>query len=365
MPTTDKRLKSGPRYKGVVQVRGIRKEKYFPYTKQGHAEAKAWEKEERKRLKDKLDNAEVPTKELTVADWLNEYLDWVKEIQSKRTIQEKESNNKLFMEAIGKKTKVKDLSLPRIMRFLMKQFKTRSGYAANKSRKNLATAWEWGRRHIEGFPEGGNIFRLADTFPEKRSPRYVPPEQDFWKVCELTEGQDRVMLLFALHTAARRNEIYRAQVDDLDFERLTVRLSTNKREHGNTEFDFIPMTQTLKTVLLKWLEERPIKTKHLFVNLSEHNYANEFYGKPFVARQHFIGRLCEKAGVKAFTWHCIRHLTASILYHQGLPRSVIQQILRHKSPGTTDRYLKKIGLDESRVGLSSVLDGRGGTAASL
>jgi hypothetical protein len=50
---------------------------------------------------------------------------------------------------------------------------------------------------------------LVDKMPEERQPRYVPPEEDFWKVFEIAGGQDKVMLLAFLHSAARRGEIFR------------------------------------------------------------------------------------------------------------------------------------------------------------
>ena len=56
----------------------------------------------------------------------------------------------------------------------------------------------------------------------------------------------------------------------------------------------------------------------------------------------------------AFRFHAIRHLTASILYRLGQPVSVIQAILRHKSPNTTALYLKSLGLEETRGALESL-----------
>ena len=64
--------------------------------------------------------------------------------------------------------------------------------------------------------------------------------------------------------------------------------------------------------------------------------------------------LCERTRVRPFGFHAIRHLTASILYRLGQPVSVIQAILRHKSPNTTALYLKSLGLEETRGALESL-----------
>ena len=65
-------------------------------------------------------------------------------------------------------------------------------------------------------------------------------------------------------------------------------------------------------------------------------------------------QLCERAKVKPFGFHAIRHLTASILYKMGQPVSVIQAILRHKSPNTAAIYLRTLGLEETRGALEDL-----------
>ncbi|WP_216594036.1 tyrosine-type recombinase/integrase [Desulfobacter postgatei] len=76
--------------------------------------------------------------------------------------------------------------------------------------------------------------------------------------------------------------------------------------------------------------------------------------RPFKERRHFMGKLCEKAGVKPFGFHAISHLSTSILYDLGYSVSVIQTILRHKSPSTTERYLKSLGLENVREALENL-----------
>ena len=68
--------------------------------------------------------------------------------------------------------------------------------------------------------------------------------------------------------------------------------------------------------------------------------------QPFKYRLHFMRRICGRAGVKHFGFHAIRHITGSILYHLGYMVAVIQPIMSHKSPGTTERYLRSHGLAE-------------------
>jgi len=67
--------------------------------------------------------------------------------------------------------------------------------------------------------------------------------------------------------------------------------------------------------------------------------------------------VCKKAKVEPFGFHGIRHLTASILYHKGHDVSVIQAILRHKNPTTTNRYLRTLGLEHTRKALEEGLKG--------
>ena len=63
---------------------------------------------------------------------------------------------------------------------------------------------------------------------------------------------------------------------------------------------------------------------------------------PFTYRDKFLDTLCTKAGVKRFTFHCLRHLGASILADEGESLTAIQNILGHERATTTDIYLQSI-----------------------
>ena len=124
------------------------------------------------------------------------------------------------------------------------------------------------------------------------------------------------------------------------------------------------MTEELKRELSWWLEHRPLKKKpHVFMCLEKRPFHFEHYGEPFKFRAKFMKKLCALAGVKPFGFHAIRHLTASQLYSMGYSVATIQALLRHKSAGTTERYLRTLGLEHIRDAVEG-LSAMGNTATS-
>jgi integrase len=357
MPTLIKKH-NPPRWRAVVTVNGRRKEKLFPDgSEKSRRAAVKWETNQRKKLK--APPPPIDTGSVTWIELANAFLDFVKERQSRKTYGEKLGVMKRSLRRFGKESFVEDLTVADALAYLSDQYKKRSGYAANKERKVLVTAWNFGKKYMAGFPDGPCPFQQVDRFPEQRQPRYVPPEEDFWAVESVAEGQDRVMLLTLLFLAARKGEVFRLRWTDVDFAAGTVTLWTRKRAGGDFEPDVVPMVQRLKKVLLAWWEQRPIKAEHVFVNLDETPFCKQYLGQPFTSRQHLMERLCKKAGVRHFGFHAIRHLTASLLYREGQPVAVIQAVLRHKSPQTTTRYLQSLGLKQTQEAMEAVMGQRG------
>lgn len=350
------------RYRASVTVQGQTLQKLFPdESKKSYQAAIIWEKEEKEKLEEKL--SRINSTSLAIGQWSNEYLTEAENRFAGKTFKEKKAAFAVFFRDTGlaRDFPVENLSVTICRNFLLEQVKKRSGYAANKDRKNLATAWRWGSDNMEGWPKSVNPLLSVKKFPEERRPRYVPPEKDFWKVYDQAEGQDKVMLLTFLHLAARRSEVFHMKLSDVDFVNNRVCLWTQKREGGHKEYDWLPITSELRKALLAWSEER-LKQKtddkeHMFVCLDETPFCEKYFGKPFLHRQHLMERLCIKAEVKPFGFHGIRHLTASILYQKGYSLSVIQTILRHANPNTTARYIHSLGLEETRGALEEGLKG--------
>ena len=275
-----------------------------------------------------------------LAEWATAYLDYSKTKHGTKTYEEKASVFKRFFTGIKPETDVDGLMQKQVLDYLVAQKEMRSGYAANKDRKNLIAAWNWGIKYLN-MPTANPCD--VDKMPEVRQPRYVPPEADFWAVYDVCEPKDQVLLLAFLHTAARRGELLKLTWADVDFGNATVRLATKKRLDGTLEYDLLPMTDALKSALKKHHADSTSFSVFSCGAVKSQGVLNRF-----------MRRACKRAGVKQFGFHGIRHLTATTLYHNGCDVATIQAILRHKSPSTTERYLKTLGLEKVKNALDKL-----------
>lgn len=315
-----------PRWLASVMKDGKRKQKLLK-TK---TEALKWEADQRSE-----EWSTTSTDSLVLLEWANKYMDFCQKY-AEATIWEKKYTFKIFFSKINPHEVVSALTSGIVMEIVQKVASEKGGNVANKIRKNLVAAWNWGIKYYN-LPRPNPC--LVDRFPEKRKPRYVPPVDDFWKVYDVASSFDQLMLLAYLHTAARRKELFNLTWEDVDFTNQRIRLWTSKREGGSREFDWIPMTDDLNTALFE--HHRTSKSTLVFPNPD----TNE----KFTSRQHYLKRACRRAKVVPFGWHSIRHLTASMLISNGVPLSTIQKILRHKNLTTTQRYVHELDYDRSKI----------------
>lgn len=316
--------KRGTKWLGQVLVKnGKFRRRTFP-TKKAAIE---WEVEERKRVEDPI-QAETPS--VCLIDWATQYLAFAQSKFVRKTCDEKHYVLKRFLKHQDGMLSVDELTPGKVLNYLQGQAVARSGHAANNERKNLVAAWNWGIKYME-LPSPNPC--LVDRFPEQRHDRYVPPEEDFWRVYNAADNErDRIMLLAYLHLGARRSELFGLRWQDVDFEEARARLYTRKRRDGTLEYDWLPMTKELHEALLRLSQQQQ----------GEWVFPEPETGMPYLYRQHFMRRLCQRAGVKPFGFHAIRHLTASILAKSNVPMIDIKEILRHRNLATTERYIKRL-----------------------
>ncbi len=342
MPVKRKNKKTGRiQWFGRVNLPdGRRKEKKFP----SRGKALEWEV----LVKQKLREISKQTPKVSLHSLMTMHLQSIKAKGiSPGTYQDK----KLVLKALLKQQDVsptmpaEDLPHDVVRRFLDGIAKEKSGHRANTYRKHIVRMWNWGKRARIVF---GECPWDIERYKEEKRGKYVPSEEDFWKVYELMdevptshsqsteqyakEPHRKRMVLAYLHTGARKSELFNLRWDDVDFSDRRVRLWTRKRD-GGLEFDWIPMTEQLAATL----HEQKLETAW-----QEFVFVNSKTGRPYANADRMIKRVCDRIGVKQFSFHAIRHLTASILLKAGVDLATIQLILRHRSITTTARYVHSL-----------------------
>ena len=280
------------------------------------------------------------TETVMVLDWADRYLDFCQERFAEVTYEGKREAFDWLTTEVGD-VPVESLSAGQMLNVLSNIRRQRTGYTANKVRKDLVAGWNWGRKFIEQWPNIPNPVAQVAKFGYTKQQVYVPPMEDVQAVLDKMPPEDRVMLLCYLHTGARRDEVFRLQWSDINFPAKRISLWTRKRQDGSWESNTVRMTEELRQALL---QHRGTTDGQ---GLVFHNQ-----GRKYKHRRHWLGYWCGIAQVPRFTIKSIRHLTASWLCEQGVPVSTIQSVLRHKKATTTDNYLRE--LLGAKVDLDSV-----------
>lgn len=344
MPTFAK--KRGVRcWRGVTQVNGEKRTKWFGSSREDMKKAILWEESTKKELLRQLRTDAV--RGITLAEWHDAYLDYVHSFMSRKTYDEKFFVLDRFVDEFGEGTKVEEIVPSVVLEYMFDQEAERSGNAANKDRKNLSAGWNWAKEFMSNWPLNtahSNPFLVVPRRKEARSERYIPSEEDFWKVFDHATGQDKVILATAYYLAARRGELWRLEwKKDIDLPGRRVRLGTTKTADGQWKYTWLPMVEELyQAILTHWSSQRTCAHDFVFWSLSENL---DHFGNPFAARQRWLGSLCREVDVQPFGMHAIRHLRAVRLFRDGAPLGSIQKWLRHDRPSTTEIYLRKFGLD--------------------
>ncbi len=189
-----------------------------------------------------------------------------------------------FARVLGDGFPLGELSLSKMQEYVNHRAKAKiSPVTIRKEMATLRAAWNWGEpmELTSGkFPNRGLRYPKADEKPpfmtmveiERRLAGGGDPDI-LWEALYLLASEltgllahvkDKAphpwiypLFCFAAHTGARRSEILRALVEDVDFTGNTVLVREKKRSRGQRTTRRVPLTPLLKEVLREWLAIHP------------------------------------------------------------------------------------------------------------
>ncbi|MEW6290960.1 MAG: site-specific integrase [Thermodesulfobacteriota bacterium] len=320
----------------------------YDFTHQGTRYTETWfktKKEAQKakaKKKEELENPaplpqETPT-DMGFLELVNRRLDHVKAYNSDRHYVEYCYMAKRWV-ALWGHLPCSAISQRQLEDFILKRSKV-SSFTANKEIRYLRALFNFGKkkRLISTNPLDG-----VDFLPIEKRVKYVPPVEDIDKVIAVASPDVQDYLWAIRETMARVSEINRMTWDDVDLKAQVVILYTRKKKGGHLTPRKVPMTLKLYGILSRRYQERDPEIPWVFWHRYWSRKANCWQEGPFIDRKKFMTSLCEKAGVKYFRFHALRHAGASLLEQSNVPIGTIQRILGHENRSTTEIYLHSIG----------------------
>ena len=195
----------------------------------------------------------------------------------------------------------------------------------------------------------GRIRFLNQFDPAKTFVNYLKPHRDEESRLRAVIAKEYPEHLpefeIALHTGMRPIEQYNLDWDQVDMVRGLVTLWESK----NGESRHIPLNSVARAAF-KALRKQATDGGPVFVSIhgegknvrgtanDQHAPANKLPAKPLKGYKHWFDRTVEAAGLRDFTWYCLRHTFASRLVMSGVDLASVRDLMGHKNIQMTMRY---------------------------
>lgn len=318
--------KNGIVYQAYFKFKGKQYQKVF-YTKK---EASAWEMNAKKSCSDET----TMPQSLMFSLASKSYLQDCKVRLARNTFHENCGHLREYASFLGQDITMADVTKATASMFIRHVEKERGGKAADRRIRTLRALWNW---HSETLPY--NPWRYVTKPAMEEYVKYVPTPADVGKVLSVAEPWQADLLNALLHTGARVGEILNLTWEDVS--KQSLKLWTRKRRGGSRQYRELPMDTKLCEILTAQKAVTGNNT-HVFVNPR----TGEQYAMHQPAVRDMMKRLCEKAEVKHFGFHAIRHFFAiSLIQARRAGLADIQRLLGHQRATITDIYLKSVAPD--------------------
>lgn len=183
---------------------------------------------------------------------------------------------------------------------------------------NLAKEWEWTRENP--------VSRVCKDKENNERDRWLSVDEEK-RLLENSPQWLKGIILFALYTGLRRDELLLLTWDRVDLFRKIIIIQESKNGKPRT----IPLTQTPLDILTARSKVINLKSGLVFPNSKGEKITRNVLAVAF-------GKAKEKTGIEDFRFHDLRHCFGSRLAQRGVDIYTIAKLLGHKDIRMTQRY---------------------------
>jgi len=259
-------------------------------------------------------------------------------------------------ETLGKKFILSGLTLGKLQDHVNRRAKDVSPVTSKKELDTFRSAWNWGFRMKwvdMPFPFKGLVYPKTDeklpfmmweeiqrrikaggAADELWECLYLRPEQtaELLVYVKAKKAPDFVypMILAAAHTGARRSELIRAKIQDVDLANSVITINEKKRARGTRTTRRVPISKLLAEALADLMKRQEGKT-YLFGNGPAPMSVQATHKALWRALKG-----SKWSVVKG--WHTLRHSFISALASKGIDQRIIDDFVGHQTDEQRVRY---------------------------
>jgi integrase len=149
------------------------------------------------------------------------------------------------------------------------------------------------------------------------------------------------MFVFAAHTGARRSEMLRSRIEDIDLAARVVTLREKKRVHGKATVRTVPLSPLMHAVLTDWFAKHPGGEATFCSDLHVRCRKNRDQYRPLTrdeSHDHFRRTLAGSKWQVLRGWHIFRHSFISNCASLSVEQRMIDAWVGHQTEEMRQRY---------------------------
>ena len=266
--------------------------------------------------------ADIPT----IAQFKDEYIRYIRDVKQNRSwelaISQLKRLETFFDSKILSNISASDIDDYKLFR--LKQVKPAT---VNRELACLSHLFNLAKRQKRFF--GENPVSISKLLPEHNQIERILTKDEEARLIDSSSPALQAVLLCALHTGMRKNEILTLKWYNVDLAKKLITL-----EHTNTKskkMRHIPINSTLRKILL----EQKLKvgsSNYVFLSTK-----GSPYKRHDSLKQAYTGA-CRRAKIKGLRFHDLRHTAATRMIESGASIVAVSRILGHADLKTTMRY---------------------------
>ncbi|CAN5387013.1 hypothetical protein BH10BAC5_BH10BAC5_25860 [soil metagenome] len=262
-------------------------------------------------------------KKLMLSEFINKLFEYLKHNVIKSTLSLYITAFTDFQIIVGDKL-INEISVIDVEKYKYKISERIKKITVNKNLKCISAAFNVAINKFE-LLEKNPVDKVEYYRIEKKRIKYLEKAEIEKIMSVIDEEVYKKIILFALYSGARLNEILTLQWKDIDIKNKTIHLRS-KEELGyttkNHKFRLLSLTEQLKNILSEYSTRND--EGFIFSNKKNLRFSKDYISRKFKS-------YCIKVGMPEYKFHYLRHTFATTAIKSGISIYHLKEILGHSS----------------------------------